>query len=296
MKIAALVAVAIVAVLLIVGILSLNHELASNPHVEINSFSSTGVSSGSSIGVVHVWFALNLTNTETVDAEDLTVTFSTNTTTESDTQLVYANSTPPYDVIAEFEMGKQCLLGDLKAGETKDFMFYWAVSVDSDAPPLTATVKSNEAILEQATVTLPPIPNVKITNFICTGVWHGTALGAALDLFSLSYTNLGAADINDLTVTLNTTKINEKDTEDTDVAPNSRHDLDDYLDAYLNGATYPLESLKAGQTKTFEKTYFMFGAYEYVEPFLLTAILKANDTILDQATITIPISTAAQGH
>jgi hypothetical protein len=135
-----------------------------------------------------------------------------------------------------------------------------------------------------------PTSNVKITNFICLSTWHGTALGAALDLFSLSYTNLGNTDVKNLIVTLNTSKTNEKDADPT---PNPRYDPNDFLDEYINGTTYPLESLKAGETKTFEKTYFMFGAYKYVEPFALTATLKLNDTILDQATIKIPISTAA---
>ncbi|NLB75572.1 MAG: hypothetical protein GX799_03765 [Crenarchaeota archaeon] len=40
----------------------------------------------------------------------------------------------------------------------------------------------------------------------------------------------------------------------------------------------------------------MFGAYKYVEPFALTATLKFNDTIIDQATIMIPISTAPKNR
>ena len=127
---------------------------------------------------------------------------------------------------------------------------------------------------------LTPQPNVKITNFICLGTWHGTKLGAALDLFSLSYTNLGMTDIENLTVTVNTSKINETDTDPSLV----------FLDEYINGETYQLENLKAEETKIFEKTYFMFGAYNSVEPFTLTAILKFNGTMLDQATVIIPIS------
>jgi hypothetical protein len=279
MKTVAIAAVAVVAVL-IVGVLSLNYALTPQPHVEITSFNSTGTSSGSSYGIVNIWFVLNLTNTGTGNVEDLTITFSTNTTVESKQQLIYTNSAPPYDHIAEFEMGEPCLLGTLKAEETKDFMFYWAVNVDSYALSLTATVKSNETILDQATVTIPPIPNVKITNFICLGIWHGTRLGGALDLFSLSYTNLGMTDIENLTVTLNTSKINETDTDPSLV----------FLDEYINGETYQLENLKAGETKIFEPRYFEFGAYDSVEPFTLTAILKFNGTMLDQATVIIPIS------
>jgi hypothetical protein len=35
-----------------------------------------------------------------------------------------------------------------------------------------------------------------------------------------------------------------------------------------------LENLKAGETKTLEKTYFRFGAYNLVEPFTLYYYLK----------------------
>ena len=280
-----------VVVVLIVGILSLNYYyLTAEPHVEITSFNTTRTSSGSSIGVVNVWFVLNLTNIGRGDVENLTVTFSTNTTIESNKQLVYINSTSPYDHIADFEMGESCLLGGLRTGEAKEFMFYWAVSVGSYAPSLTATVKSNQAILDQETATIPPIPNVKITNFIYLGKWHGTRLGGAIDLFSLSYTNLGTIDVEDLTVTLNTTKTNAKDTDPT---PNTQYNPNVFLDEYLNGETYTLESLKAGETKTLEKTYFMWGAYNSVKPFALTALLKFNDTILDQAIIMIPLSIAA---
>jgi hypothetical protein len=294
MKTKILVAVAVVAVL-IVGVLSLNYYLTPNPHVEITSFNTTKTSSGSSLGVVNVRFVLNLTNIGTGDVKNLTVTFSTNTTIEINKQLVYINSTSPYDHIADLVMGESCLLGGLRTGEAKEFMFYWAVSVGSYAPSLTATVKSNQAILDQETATIPPIPNVKITNFIYLGKWHGTRLGGAIDLFSLSYTNLGTINVEDLTVTLNTTKTNEKDKDSPYPTPKPipGYNTTVFLDEYLNGETYTLESLKAGKTKTLEKTYFMFGAYNSVKPFALTATLKSNDTILDQATIMIPISIAA---
>ena len=198
--------VAVVAVL-IVGVLSLSYVLTPSPNVEITSFNTTKTSSGSSLGVVNVWFVLNLTNIGRGDVENLTVTFSTNTTIEINKQLVYINSTSPYDHIADFEMGESYLLGGLRTGEAKEFMFYWAVSVGSYAPSLTATVKSNQAILDQETATIPPIPNVKITNFVCLGVKHGTRLGLIIDLFSLDYTNLGVTDVEGLTVTLNTSKL-----------------------------------------------------------------------------------------
>ena len=144
-------------------------------------------------------------------------------------------------------------------------------------PYYNATYNSNKGTIDQATPAITPTPtptpNVKITNFICTGIWYGTKLGAALDLFSLSYTNLGMPDVENLTVTLNTSKTNEKDT---DTTPNTTYNPNEgFLDEYINGDTYELENLKAGETKTLEKTYFMWRAYKYVEPFFLTATLKS---------------------
>jgi len=140
----------------------------------------------------------------------------------------------------------------------------------------SATLKSNEAILGQTTTT---IPNIKITNFTCTGNLHLTKLGAALELFSLDYTNFGTIDVDNLTITLNTSRINERAID----TPSSFR----FLDEYINGHPYPLEVITINETKTFEKGYFIHNLE--VEPFELTVTLKSNDKILDQATITIPI-------
>ncbi len=282
MKTTILAVVSVVVAVLIVGLLSLNY-LTSNPHVEITSFNTLVITSGSSSGLKNVRFVLNLTNTGTVDAKDLTVTFSTNRTIEDDKQLTYTNSTPPYNHIAEFTIGEPCLLGGLKAKETKEFTFYWPVSVDSYEPTLTATLKSNQAILDQAIKTVPPIPNVRITNFVCTGVWGNSRLGSDLDLFSLNYTNLGTIDVENLTITLNTSRTNESDIHSLTIPYR-------YLDEYINGDNYSLESIKVNETKNFEKGYLISLFNLRVEPFALTATLKSNDTILDQATIMIPIS------
>lgn len=281
MRTISLVAVAIVAVLFI-GILSLNYSLTSNLHVEITSFHSTGTTSGSSLGVVNVWFVLNLTNMGTSDIDNLTVTFSENRTIEGNRQLTYTNSSPSGDSIAEFEIGQPFPLGVIKAEETKDFMFYWPVNIDFDAPPLTATLKSNEEIIDQATATIPPIPNVKITNFVCLDIRHGTRLGPILDLFSLSYTNLAATDVSNLTLELSTSRIDKNYT-----LPQRTSYYGFFDEEFVNGETYPLESLKAKETKTFEKSYAIYDSL--IKPFVLTATLKCKNTILDQATITVPI-------
>jgi hypothetical protein len=283
MKTKTIAAAAVVAVLIAGVLSSLAVVLNFQPRVEITSFDTTGTASGSSIGVVNVRLVLNLTNTGSSDAKNLTITFNTNTTIESQQHLIH------HDNISEFEMGEPYLLGILKAEETKNFTFYWAVNVGFDAPPLTATLKTNEVTLDQATTTIPPIPNAKITNFICLGIWHNTALGPMLDLFSLNYTNLGTTDVKGLTVTLNTSKTNENYTDPHHDTSNPDDNRYYFLDEIINGEKYPLESLKAKETKTFERSYFDVGLL-LIEPFSLTATLKSNDTILDQATITIPIS------
>jgi hypothetical protein len=289
MKAAVLVGIAVVAVL-IVGVLSFNFALTAIPHVEISSFKTAGISSGSSLGVVNLWFVLNLTNAGIGDVKDLTIVFSTNTTIESFKQLVYTNSTFPYDRIGEFELGEACMLGGIKAGETKDFRFCWVVGFGFESSPITVTLRSDEAVLDQATTIIPPIPNVKIASFVYTGVFHGTKLGPMLDLFSLSYTNLGTTDVKDLTVTLNTSKTTQNYTD-----PYGRRNIPGYspygfLDETINWETYSLESVEAKETKNFEKIYSLQGGFLLVQPFALTATLKANNTTLDHATIMIPYS------
>jgi hypothetical protein len=137
------------------------------------------------------------------------------------------------------------------------------------------------------TPTSAPTPNVKIINFIYLGNWHGTTLGGMLDLFSLNYTNLGTIDVENLTVILNTNKTKEK--YDITPTPIPQYNPYHFLDEDINGKIYPLESLKANETRTIEKSYLDVG-FLLVEPFTLTATLKSNDTILEEATIMIPLT------
>ena len=288
MRIKAVATIAIVAILIAGVLLSLTCVLNFQPSVEITSFTSTGTSSGSSDGTVRLSFILNLTNTGTIDIENLIVTFSANTTSESQIQLIYANSTSPYDRIAGFSLGDPCGLGALKAKETRDFLFYYEVGFGFDAPALTVTLESNEVTLDQATATTPPIPNVKITDFTCLDIHHGTKLGLILDLFSLNYTNYGPTDGENLTLTLHTSKTNGGDPQQPTSSP--RYNTYRFLDEYINGDIYHLESIKVNETKNFEKGYRISLYNLEVEPFVLTVVLKCNDTIVDQATINIPIS------
>ena len=69
----------------------------------------------------------------------------------------------------------------------------------------------NYYLIPNPPVMNPSLPDVKITNFICTGVWGNSRLGSDLDLFSLNYTNLGAVDVKNLTITVNTSRADESD-------------------------------------------------------------------------------------
>ena len=89
------------------------------------------------------------------------------------------------------------------------------------------------------------------------------------------------------TVILNTSKTKEK--YDITPTPIPQYNPYHFLDEDINGKIYPLESLKANETRTIEKSYLDVG-FLLVEPFTLTVTLKSNDTIVDQATIMIPLT------
>lgn len=149
---------------------------------------------------------------------------------------------------------------------------------------LNSTTVPNEADFDQTATPTPPPINVEITDFAYVGVWHGTRLGGMLDLFTLTYTNLGVTAAENLTVTLSTHKINE-----TEPTPTPEYNPYYFLDEDINGEIYQLESLNASETKTFERSYLDVGFLKS-EPFNLTVTLKSKDIILDQATITIPLT------
>jgi hypothetical protein len=166
MKVVALVAVAIIAVLIVgiavfLGNNAINPPINSAPapiiDVKITSFNYTGDSLSTSHGIAFRWFLLNYTNFGTVDVENLTITFNTGRTIENNRQLIHTNSTPPYNHIAEFTRGEPYPLGGIKTNETRDLTFYWPVGL-IDYPHefnFTATLKSNDTILDQAAIMIP---------------------------------------------------------------------------------------------------------------------------------------------
>ena len=92
-----------------------------------------------------------------------------------------------------------------------------------------------------------PIPNVKITNFIYLGNWHGTTLGGMLDLFSLNYTNLGMTDAENLYVILNTSKTKEK--YDITPTPIPQYNPYHFLDEDINGKNLPIRKPQSKRNK-----------------------------------------------
>lgn len=123
-----------------------------------------------------------------------------------------------------------------------------------------STYNPNNGTIDQTTRTIQPTPDVKITNFTCLGIWHGTTLGPMLDLFSLDYTNRGMIDIENMSLTLNTIKT-DKNYTDPNHPITPEYNPYRFLDEVINGETYPLENLKAGETRSFEKTYFMDSGF-----------------------------------
>lgn len=115
----------VVAVILITGILvylsSSNFPKGTiKANVKITSFNYTGSSNPGGIR----WdscFVLDYLNNGTVDVDNLTIIFTTNSTYELDREIwVYTLSRPHY-LIGSFKMGEPYSLGSIKAGEAKQF-------------------------------------------------------------------------------------------------------------------------------------------------------------------------------
>jgi hypothetical protein len=156
-----IVAVTLSVAILIIG-LSIYLENKSSPsakpiiNVTVTSFNLTGYYNP--VGVV--WddmFNLTYTNNGTTDVDNTTITFSTNSTYEMNrTIVVFA----PQEY-GEFMMGTEIPLGVIKANETKEFIGgIWNYLGDSSKVhgfAFTATLKSNDTLLDQATIMIPPL-------------------------------------------------------------------------------------------------------------------------------------------
>ena len=107
-------------------------------------------------------FLLTYTNNGTTDVDNITITFSTNSTFEMSREIDVFEPAPNLNnSIRSFVMGEPYSLGTIKANETKEFIgCIWNYLGDSSKVhgfAFTATLKSNDTFLDQATIMIPPL-------------------------------------------------------------------------------------------------------------------------------------------
>lgn len=137
------------------NISSQNSRVAIN--VKITSFNITGYSNP--VGIV--WndqFVLTYFNNETIDVCNTTITFSTNSSFQMRREIGVFDSVPPHNYVGGFMMNEPYPLGNIRANETKEFHgCIWNNLLDSakvHGASFTATLQSNDTILDQATIYL----------------------------------------------------------------------------------------------------------------------------------------------
>jgi len=129
-----------------------------NIDVKITDFHLTGYNNP--VGVV--WnsaFVLKYLNNGKTDVSNVTITFDINSTYNMDREIEVFNSTHPHYYIASFAMGESYPLGIIKAGEAKEFYGDICNNLDDSAKirgfTFMVILKSNDTILDQATVNIP---------------------------------------------------------------------------------------------------------------------------------------------
>jgi hypothetical protein len=134
---------------------------ATKPEVYITDFYLNGYYNP--VGVVWIdMFNLTYTNNGTTDVDNITVTFTTNSTFEISREIDVFEPVPNQNnTIRSFVMGEPYSLGNIKANETKEFIGgIWNYLGDSSKVhgfAFTATLKSNETLLDQETVMIPAL-------------------------------------------------------------------------------------------------------------------------------------------
>jgi hypothetical protein len=132
-----------------------NNPFKPKIDARITSFKITGYNNP--VGVV--WnpnFVLNYTNFGSELIENLTLTFTTNSTYQMERELSIFDPVPPHYYVAGSTMGQPIVVESLKAGETK--VFYgevWNNLEDSSKLSgfaIIATLKFQDMILDQAFV------------------------------------------------------------------------------------------------------------------------------------------------
>ena len=130
-------------------------------NVTITSFNLTGYYNP--VGVVWIdMFNLTYTNNGTTNVDNITITFTTNSTFEISREIdVFEPAPNQNNTIRSFVMGEPYSLGNIKANETKEFIGgIWNYLGDSSKVhgfAFTATLKSNDTFLDQATIMIPAL-------------------------------------------------------------------------------------------------------------------------------------------
>jgi hypothetical protein len=132
----------------------------SSLNVSVTGFNLTGYYNP--VGVVwNDMFNLTCTNNGSADVDNLTVTFSTNSTFEMDREIDIFGPTPPQGYSGEYKMGADIPLGAINANETKEVAgCIWNYLGDSSKVhgfAFTATLKSNGTLLAQSAIMIPPL-------------------------------------------------------------------------------------------------------------------------------------------
>jgi hypothetical protein len=128
--------------------------------------------------------------------------------------------------------------------------------------------------------------SVGITEFSLNGYYNPVGV-VWIDMFNLTYTNNGKADVDNLTITFTTNSTFEISREINvfEPVPNQNN----IIRSFAMGEPYSLGNIKAKETKEFIGGIWNYlGDSSKVHGFAFTATLKSNDNFLDQATIMIP--------
>lgn len=150
--------IAIVLIAIATGIAILIVSISLVPNVTIDSFNHTGYNSP--VGVAwNYGFTLNYTNRGLTDAQNVTLTFNTESPYQIERELSVFGSAPPHNYVETVLMGEPYSLGDIKAGETKEFVGeIWNTVADGAkirGYAFSATLESNNVVLDRATIIIP---------------------------------------------------------------------------------------------------------------------------------------------
>ena len=138
---------------------------SAKPNIKVNvtitSFNLTGYYNP--VGVLWIdMFNLTYVNNGITDVDNITITFTTNSSFEMSREIdVFEPAPNVNNFIRSFMMGEPYSLGNIKANETREFIGgIWNYLGDSSKVHgfvFTATLKSNGTFLDQEAIMIPPL-------------------------------------------------------------------------------------------------------------------------------------------